>query len=45
VLPIESVDLAARQFLTPDIEVLEPPELREQVAATARAIASLYYLS
>jgi predicted DNA-binding transcriptional regulator YafY len=42
VLPIESVDLATRQFLTPDIEVLEPAELREQIAATARAIAALY---
>jgi predicted DNA-binding transcriptional regulator YafY len=42
VFPIESVDLAVRQFLTPGIEVLEPAELRDQVAATARAIASLY---
>jgi predicted DNA-binding transcriptional regulator YafY len=42
VLPIESVPLATRQFLTPDIEVLEPAELREQVASTARAIAALY---
>jgi predicted DNA-binding transcriptional regulator YafY len=42
VLPIESVDLAIRGFLTPDIEVLEPPELRAQVAARARAIAALY---
>jgi predicted DNA-binding transcriptional regulator YafY len=42
VLPIESVDLAVRGFLTPDIEVLEPPELRAQVAARARAIAALY---
>jgi predicted DNA-binding transcriptional regulator YafY len=45
VLPIESVDLAIRQFLTPDIEVLAPPELREKVAATARAIAGLYLIS
>jgi predicted DNA-binding transcriptional regulator YafY len=45
VLPIESVDLAIRQFLTPDIEVLEPAELREQVATTARAIAGLYLIS
>jgi predicted DNA-binding transcriptional regulator YafY len=42
VLPIESVELAIRGFLTPDIEVLEPPELRAQVAAKARAIAALY---
>jgi predicted DNA-binding transcriptional regulator YafY len=42
VLPIESVDLAIRGFLTPDIEVLEPLELRTQVAARARAIAELY---
>ena len=42
VLPIESVDLAIRGFLTPDIEVLEPPELRAQVAARAHAIAALY---
>jgi predicted DNA-binding transcriptional regulator YafY len=42
VLPIESVDLASRQFLTPGIEVLEPVELREQIATTARAIAGLY---
>jgi predicted DNA-binding transcriptional regulator YafY len=42
VLPIESVDLAIREFLTPDIEVLEPPELRAQVAARARAITALY---
>jgi predicted DNA-binding transcriptional regulator YafY len=45
VLPIESVDLATREFLTPDIEVLEPPELRARVAATARAIGALYRLS
>jgi predicted DNA-binding transcriptional regulator YafY len=42
VLPIESVDLAIRSFLTPDIEVLEPAELRAQVAAKARAIAAHY---
>ena len=42
VLPIESADLAVRGFLTPDIEVLEPPELRALVAARARAIAALY---
>jgi predicted DNA-binding transcriptional regulator YafY len=44
VLPIESVAVATRQFLTPDIEVLEPPELRAQVAAQARAIAARYRL-
>jgi predicted DNA-binding transcriptional regulator YafY len=42
VLPIESVDLAISDFLAPDIEVLEPPELRARVAARARAIAALY---
>ena len=42
VLPIESVDLAIREFLTPDIEVLEPPELRAQVAARAREITAIY---
>jgi len=42
VLPIESVDLAISRFLTPDVEVLEPPDLRAQVAARARAIAALY---
>jgi predicted DNA-binding transcriptional regulator YafY len=42
VLPIESADLAVPGFLTPDIEVLEPPELRALVAARARAIAALY---
>jgi predicted DNA-binding transcriptional regulator YafY len=42
VLPIESVDLAVPGFLTPDIEVLGPPELRARLAAAARAIAALY---
>ena len=42
VLPIESVDLAIREFLTPDIEVLVPPELRAQVAARAQEITALY---
>jgi predicted DNA-binding transcriptional regulator YafY len=42
VLPIESVDLATERFLAPDIEVLEPAELRARVAARARAIAALY---
>lgn len=42
VLPIESIDLAISRFLTPDVEVLEPPDLRAQVAARARAIAALY---
>jgi predicted DNA-binding transcriptional regulator YafY len=42
VLPIESVELAAGAFLSPDIEVLEPAELRASVAATARAITAIY---
>jgi predicted DNA-binding transcriptional regulator YafY len=42
VLPIESVELAADAFLSPDIEVLEPAELRASVAATARAITAIY---
>ena len=43
-IPIESLDHARRAFLAlgPDIEVLEPPELREQLAAAARATAALY---
>ena len=42
VLPIESIELATGAFLAPDIEVLEPAELRASVAATARAIAAIY---
>jgi predicted DNA-binding transcriptional regulator YafY len=44
VLPIESLDHACATFLAlgPDIEVLEPPELRARLAAAARATAALY---
>jgi predicted DNA-binding transcriptional regulator YafY len=44
VVPIESVEQACREFLAlgPDIEVLEPPELRARLAAAARATAALY---
>jgi predicted DNA-binding transcriptional regulator YafY len=42
VLPIESIELATGAFLAPDIEVLEPAELRASVAAIAHAIAAIY---
>jgi predicted DNA-binding transcriptional regulator YafY len=44
VVPIESVELACREFLSlgADIEVLEPPALRDRLAAAARATAALY---
>lgn len=44
VLPIESVDRACREFLAlgPEIEVLEPRELRDRLAVAARATAALY---
>jgi len=44
VLPVESTEFALRQFLAlgPDIEVLDPPELRSRLAATIRATAALY---
>lgn len=44
VLPIESVDHAHDEFLRlgADIEVLEPPELRARLAATARKLHSRY---
>ncbi|MFE2722219.1 helix-turn-helix transcriptional regulator [Kitasatospora sp. NPDC059327] len=44
VLPIESLDHACREFLAlgAEVEVLEPPALRERMAATARAIAALH---
>jgi predicted DNA-binding transcriptional regulator YafY len=44
VLPIESEDRACREYLAlgPDIEVLEPQQLRDQLAAAARATAALY---
>src|SRR5215472_4172209 len=34
VLPIESIELATGSFLAPDIEVVEPADLRASVAAT-----------
>ncbi len=44
VLPVESTEFALRQFLAlgPEIEVLDPPELRSRLAAAARATAVLY---
>jgi len=45
VLPIESIELATGSFLAPDIEVVEPADLRASVAATARAIAAIYQSS
>ena len=44
VLPIESTEFALRQFLAfgPEIEVLDPPELRTQLAAAIHATAALY---
>jgi predicted DNA-binding transcriptional regulator YafY len=44
VLPIESIDNAHRAFLAlgTEIEVLEPPELRARLAATAQALAIRY---
>jgi predicted DNA-binding transcriptional regulator YafY len=44
VVPIESVEQACREFLAfgPDIEVLEPSALREQLAAAAQATVALY---
>lgn len=45
VLPIESIEMATGVFLAPDIEVLEPADLRASVAATARAIAAIYQSS
>ena len=45
-LPIESTRhaLHALMQLAADVEVLEPPELRERVAATGREVAALYGL-
>jgi predicted DNA-binding transcriptional regulator YafY len=42
VVPIESAERARLEFLAlgPDIEVLDPPELRAAVAAAARAVAA-----
>ncbi|SEN67188.1 Predicted DNA-binding transcriptional regulator YafY, contains an HTH and WYL domains [Actinacidiphila rubida] len=44
VLPIESLEQAHGHFLAmgADVEVLEPPELRERLAATARALTAVY---
>src|SRR6266508_405516 len=43
-LPIESLTHAQTQFLKlgAEVEVLEPAELRERLASTARALAALY---
>lgn len=43
-LVYESLDQARRELLRhgPDLEVLEPVELRERIAATARDVADLY---
>jgi predicted DNA-binding transcriptional regulator YafY len=44
VLPVESTELALRQFLAlgPEIEVLDPPELRSRLGAAIRATAAFY---
>lgn len=44
VVGFESLDDAFRELLKfgPDAEVLEPPELRERIAATAHEVAGLY---
>ena len=44
VLPIEGLDHAHRELLGfgADVEVLAPPELRDRMAATARALAARY---
>ncbi|MFE2377203.1 helix-turn-helix transcriptional regulator [Streptomyces sp. NPDC059398] len=43
-LPVESLDVAYAQLLSlgPDVEVLEPPELRARFADALRAAARLY---
>ncbi|GII57880.1 transcriptional regulator [Planotetraspora thailandica] len=43
-LPIESLDHAHAAFLAmgTDVEVLEPPDLRERLAETSRALAARY---
>lgn len=43
-IPIESVDQAVRELLRlgAEIEVLEPPELRERLREVARGLAALY---
>ncbi|MEU2491007.1 WYL domain-containing protein [Streptomyces sp. NPDC007883] len=44
VIPIESLAHAESELLRlgPEVEVLAPPELRERITATARAMAALY---
>jgi predicted DNA-binding transcriptional regulator YafY len=46
-VPIESTTHAHGAFLQlgAEVEVLEPPELRERIAATAAALAALYPVS
>ncbi|MER7346580.1 YafY family protein [Streptomyces aurantiacus] len=43
-LPVESAVVAYSQLLMlgPEVEVLEPPELRDRIAATAARMAALY---
>lgn len=43
-VPIESIDLAKRQFLRlgAEVRVIAPPALRAAIAAEARAVAALY---
>ncbi|MFC8343644.1 helix-turn-helix transcriptional regulator [Streptomyces sp. NPDC057280] len=43
-VPIESIDRAVGEFLSmgAGVEVLEPPELRERLAATVRELAARY---
>jgi len=43
-VPIESADQALADFLRlgPDVEILEPAELREQAARTIRAMGAIY---
>lgn len=43
-LPVESVEVAYAQLLTlgPEVEVLDPPELRELMASAAARTAALY---
>ncbi|MGW7425001.1 hypothetical protein ACWGJB_34055 [Streptomyces sp. NPDC054813] len=43
-IPIESVDHAVAEFLRlgADIEVLDPPELRERIARTVAELAERY---
>jgi predicted DNA-binding transcriptional regulator YafY len=43
-LPVESLEVAFHQLLAlgPEIEVIDPPELRERLAAAGRQLAELY---